>query len=166
MNHLDIVLIIVLLVGFTAGYYKGLIKQLSFGAGIALGLLQAILFYPQVAQQIEEKTQWHSWICVVLAFVGIIVITVLIFKLASLILRGLLKFVHLEFIDKILGALLGCFVALLLTIGLSEVVSAIAPKTPIFGSTSQNESYLYKQLKNTTKLLLVEVKEEIDEKAK
>ena len=77
MNHLDIVLIIVLLVGFTAGYYKGLIKQLSFGAGIALGLLQAILFYPQVAQQIEEKTQWHSWICVVLAFVGIIMITVL-----------------------------------------------------------------------------------------
>ncbi len=166
MNPLDIVLILTLLVGFAIGYNKGLIKQLSFGAGIAIGLLQAMLFHSDAAQYIEKYTLWHSWICTVVAFAGIIVITILLFKLISWILKGILKFIHLEFIDKIFGALLGCFIATLLIIGVAEVTTAVTPNTPIFGKTEQENSLLYRQLKKTTKLLLVEVKEEIDEKAK
>lgn len=166
MNYLDIVLVLVLIAGFAIGYYKGLIKQLSFGAGIALGLLQAILFHTQVALHIERVTMWQSWICTALAFAGIIVVTVLIFRLLSWILRGILKFMHLEFVDKTLGALLGCFVTALLLIGVAEVTVAVLPDAPVLGKTSQNSSLLYKQLKKTTKSLLGEVKEEIDEKAK
>ena len=54
MNTLDIVLLVVAGIGMLFGLKSGLIKQLSFGAGIAIGLLQATIFYPKAAAWLQE----------------------------------------------------------------------------------------------------------------
>ena len=47
MNTLDTVLLVAAGIGILFGLKSGLIKQLSFGASVAIGLLQATIFYPR-----------------------------------------------------------------------------------------------------------------------
>ena len=72
MNTLDIVLLVAAGIGMLFGLKSGLVKQLSFGAGVAIGLLQATIFYPRTAAWLEEITGWDSLICTVLGFVLIV----------------------------------------------------------------------------------------------
>ena len=51
MNTLDIILLVAVGIGALFGLISGLVKQLSFGAGIAIGLLQATIFYPRAADR-------------------------------------------------------------------------------------------------------------------
>ena len=56
MSTLDIIFTVVLGIGFIVGWYKGIITQLSLGAGIIIGLLQAILFYQAAGTTIQRFT--------------------------------------------------------------------------------------------------------------
>ncbi|MBQ8270717.1 MAG: CvpA family protein [Bacteroidaceae bacterium] len=160
MNTLDIALTIIILAGFIYGYFKGLIKQLSFGAGIILGLLQAVMFYPAAAVWIKSHTQWNDWIAIPAAFIAILVCTIIIFKLAGIILAGILKLCHLSFIDNALGSIFSTIVATFLFVGGVELVEYIAPNK-YTGETSQKESLLYKHTKILTSLIIVEAEKNI-----
>lgn len=159
MNNLDIILIVALFIGFAIGYFKGLISQLTFGAGIIIGLLQAIFFYPVVAQKIAEATAWNEVLCKVLAFIGIIIAVVLVFKIIGWLLSTLLKAICLGFIDKILGALFSMLVAALLVVGATNAISSLIPDIDMFSKTTQQQTVLYKHVQNATFAIIGEVKE-------
>ncbi len=161
MNTLDIALVIITVVGFAYGYFKGLIKQLSFGAGIALGLLQAVLFYPTVTVWIKEYTQWADWIAVPAAFIAILVCVVLLFKVAGAILAGILNFCHLSFIDSILGAAFSTLVGMFIFVGAVALTENIMPDNRYTGKTSQEQSLLYKHTKILTSLIIDEAEKKI-----
>lgn len=164
MNNLDIVLIVALIIGFAIGYFKGLISQLSFGVGIVIGLLQAVLFYAPVAQRIQSATGWESIVCTAAAFIGIILAVILLFKIAGWIVSALLKAIHLAFIDRILGAVLSTIIAILLVVGITNAGNAIMPEIKLFSRTTQKESMLYNKVQNITLSILGELKKDIDEK--
>lgn len=164
MNNLDIVLIVALIIGFAIGYFKGLISQLSFGVGIVIGLLQAVLFYAPVAQRIQSATGWESIVCTAAAFIGIILAVILLFKIAGWIVSALLKAIHLAFMDRILGAVLSTVIAILLVVGITNVGNAIMPEIKLFSRTTQKESMLYNKVQNITLSILGELKKDIDEK--
>ena len=161
MNTLDIALAAVVLIGFIYGYCKGIIKQLSFGAGIALGLLQAVLFYPTVTVWIKDYTQWANWVAIPAAFVAILVCVVILFKVAGVILAGILKWCHLAFIDRILGAVFSAFVATLIFVGAVTLSENIMPENRYTGETTQKESLLYKHTKILTSLIIDEAEKKI-----
>ncbi|MBR5334784.1 MAG: CvpA family protein [Bacteroidaceae bacterium] len=164
MNNLDIVLIVALIIGFAIGYFKGLISQLSFGVGIVIGLLQAVLFYAPVAQRIQSATGWESIVCTAAAFIGIILAVILLFKIAGWIVSALLKAIHLAFMDRILGAVLSTVIAILLVVGITNAGNAIMPEIKLFSRTTQKESMLYNKVQNITLSILGELKKDIDEK--
>lgn len=164
MNNLDIVLIVALIIGFAIGYFKGLISQLSFGVGIVIGLLQAVLFYAPVAQRIQSATGWESIVCTAAAFIGIILAVILLFKIAGWIVSALLKAIHLAFIDRILGAVLSTVIAILLVVGITNAGNAIMPEIKLFSRTTQKESMLFNKVQNITLSILGELKKDIDEK--
>lgn len=164
MNNLDIVLIVALIIGFAIGYFKGLISQLSFGVGIVIGLLQAMLFYAPVAQRIQSATGWESIVCTAAAFIGIILAVILLFKIAGWIVSALLKAIHLAFMDRILGAVLSTVIAILLVVGITNAGNAIMPEIKLFSRTTQKESMLYNKVQNITLSILGELKKDIDEK--
>lgn len=164
MNNLDIILVVAIVVGFAIGYFKGLISQLSFGAGMIIGLLQSVLFYPALSAKINELTGWDSLICSPLAFVAIILVVVLAFKIVGWLLSALLKAVCLGFVDRISGALFSTAVAVLLVIGVTNAALTLMPNVKLFDKTTQNQSLLYKHVQDKTLSILGEVKEEIDER--
>ncbi len=160
MNILDITLIISLLVGFAYGYFKGLIKQLSFGAGIALGLLQAVMYNHIVAAWIKSHTQWEDWLTIPIAFIIILVCTIIIFKLVGFILAGILKLCHLSFIDNALGAIFSTTIATFLFVGSVELIEYIAPNK-YTDKTSQKNSLFFKQTQILTSLIINEAEKNI-----
>ncbi len=161
MNTLDIALVLALLIGFGYGYFKGIIKQLSFGAGIALGLLQAVLFYPTVAGWIKGYTQWADWIAIPAGFLAILISTIIIFKIAGVILSGILSLCHLKFIDGILGAIFSTIVAMFIFVGAVTLSEDIIPDNRYTGKTSQEQSLFYKHTQILTSLIIDEAEKKI-----
>lgn len=164
MNNLDILLVAAIVIGFITGYFKGLISQLSTGAGIVIGIMQAILFYTTISEKIMSATGWSHFACNLLAFVGIIIIAVLIFKIAGWLISALLKVIHLNFINKILGALFSTCIAILLVVGATISTQSLLPGVEMFGKESQSKSKIYKYAQDATLSALGEVKKEINEK--
>ena len=126
MNTLDTIFVVAVGLGFVIGCCKGIISQLSFGAGIIIGLLQAILFYRPVGIKVSQYTGWESMVCNIVAFVLVIVLVMLVFKLISL-----------GFIDRILGGLFTGAITALLFVGVVLLVGMIDENIALFGKTSQ-----------------------------
>lgn len=164
MNYLDIVLIVALVIGFAIGYFKGLVSQISFGAGVVIGLLQAVLFYAPVSERIQDATDWENVICSIIAFIGIILAVIVIFKIAGWLISALLKAIHLGILDRILGALFSTVIAMLLVVGITNAANTVMPELELFSRTTQKHSMLYNKVQDITLSILGEVKNEIDEK--
>lgn len=163
MNNLDIILLIATLIGFVFGYIKGLISQLTFGMGVVIGLLQAVLFYPAVAGKILAWTGWNDMLCNVLSFISIILVIVLIFKIFGWLIAKTLEAINLGFIDRTLGALFSTVIAILLVIGAVNSARSLMPQVKMFDKTTENQSMLYKHVQDVTLSILGDMKKEIDE---
>lgn len=161
MNILDYILAAAIATGFIYGYCKGIIKQLTFGAGIILGLLQAVLYYPTVAGWIQSYTNWADWITTPAAFAGIIICAVIVLKVAGVILAGILKLVHLQFIDRAIGAIFSTIIAIMLFVGAVTLSNDIAPDNRYTGKTTQKESLLYNYAQGFTFLIIDEADKKI-----
>ena len=162
MSTLDIVLLVAVGIGILYGLKSGLVKQLSFGAGIVIGLLQATIFYPKTAAWLQGLTSWDNLICTILGFIIIFVATTIIINLAGLILRWLLKAILLGWLDRILGAVFSTIIAMGVVVLGVNISESIAPDNKITCKTSQEETLLYKKVAEVT-LLIIEEAKKIDE---
>ena len=163
MNTLDIVLLVAIGIGILVGLTSGLVKQLSFGAGIVISLFQATIFYPQAAAWLQRLTEWNSIICTILGFIIVFFATTLIINVIGLLLRWLLKAILLGWLDRTLGAILSAVIAMGLVVLGVNISESIVPDNKITGKTSQEESLLYKKVAEVTFLIIEEAKK-IDEK--
>lgn len=154
MNTLDIILLIVATIGFAYGYFKGIIKQLTLGAGIIIGLLLAMLYYPAGSEIVKGWTNLQDWLCIPIAFAAILICSVLLLKVIGVLLSGLLKLIHLGFIDSIVGAVFSTIIGIMLFVGAVNLTSSISPDNKYTGKTSQEESLLYKHTKVFTSLII------------
>lgn len=161
MNILDIILLVAIGVGFIYGYCKGLIKQLTFGISIALGIILAILHYPVAAEYIKGLTGWIDWLCIPAGFVAIFICVIITLKVTGVVLSGILKLVHLAFIDRTLGAVFSTIIAIFICTGLINIVTTIAPDNKYTNETTQKESLLYKHMNIFTSLIIDEAEKKI-----
>lgn len=164
MNTLDLIFLVVVLIGFAIGCYKGIVEQLTLGAGIVIGLLQAILFYAVFGEQLHEWTGWDLWICCVLGFVAIFALIVAIFNVLASVIRWLFKLALLGTVDRILGGLLTALITVFLFVGAVSLISSLDEENGLFGRTQQENSTLYKPMRRFSISFLNEVKKEINEK--
>ena len=164
MNTLDTVLLVAAGIGMLFGLKLGLIKQSSFGASVAIGLLQATIFYPKTAAWLQELTQWENLICTILGFIIIFVATTMIINLAGIILRWLLKAILLGWLDRILGAVFSAIIAMGIVVLGVNIHESNFPDNKITSKTSQAESLLYKEVAEVTFLVIEEAKKIDEEK--
>ncbi len=164
MNTLDIIFAAVVVIGFAIGCYKGIIKQLTLGAGIVIGLLQAILFYQSLGSKLVEWTGWNSVICYLLAGVLIFAIIVGAFQLIGSVIRWFFRLILLGFADRLLGGLLSAVITVLLFVGVVSVINKIDNTNVLFGRTSQENSMLYKPMRKLSVAFIDEMKKGIHEK--
>lgn len=159
MNLLDIILIIAIVLGLWYGYKRGIISQLSFGAGIAFALLQTSTFLPAIATFVDDVTKLGATVSMVVGFILLLVVSIYAFKLLAKLLTNLLEAMSLNFINQILGAIFSAYIALLLVSTIVNVTgSYISPENSITGRTAQRESLFYKKSLETTSSIIDEVR--------
>lgn len=161
MNTLDIILLVVAGVGMIYGLKTGLVKQLTLGAGIVVGLLQATIFYQQAGDYIRELSGWSDWICYALGFIAILLAVTIVINVVGLLLRWLLRIILLGWVDRILGALFSTLVGIAIVVFGVKISNNFFPENDITGQTSQEESLLYKEVAEITLTIIDEVKDEV-----
>ena len=164
MNTLDIILLVAVGIGALFGLISGLVKQLSFGAGVIIGLLQATIFYPRAAAMLQGYTGWSELLCTIAGFAAVFIAVALIINITGVILRWLLKAILLGWLDRILGAIFSAIVAMgILVLGVN-ICESVMPDNSIVSKTSQEESLLYKKVAEVTFLVIEEAKKIDEEK--
>ena len=161
MNTLDIILLAATGIGMIYGFKTGLVKQLTLGAGVIIGLLQATIFYQQAGIWINELSGWDSWICNSLGFLAILLAIAIAVNFIGLLLRWLLRIILLGWIDRILGAVFSIFIAIIIVAFGVKISNSLFPDNKITGQTSQEDSLLYKEVAEITFTIIEEVKEEV-----
>ena len=166
MNTLDIILLATAGISMIYGLKTGLVKQLTLGAGVIIGLLQATVFYQLAGNWINGISGWDTWICNALGFIAILLAVAIVINLVGTVLRWLLKIILLGWIDRILGALFSILVAIVLIAFGVKISNYIFPNNDITGLESQEESVIYKEVAKITFTIIDEVKEEVKDEMK
>ena len=161
MNTLDIILLAVAGISMIFGLKTGLVKQLTLGAGIIIGLLQATIFYQQAGIWVNELSGWDIWICNAIGFIVILLAVAAVINIVGVLLRWLLKIILLGWIDRILGAVFSIFIGMVFVAFGVKISNNLFPENEITGQTSQEESMLYKKVAEITFTIIEEVKEEV-----
>ena len=164
MNILDIILLIAICAGALFGIRKGIVRQLSAGVGIAVGLLQASIFYNRIAGWLQGITDWDYLACAILGFIIVFIIVAAIINIAGIIVKTLLKIVLLGWLDRTLGAIFSVIVAIGIVILGVNISEGLVPDNEVTGKTSQEESLLYKNCAEVTFLVIEEAKKIDEEK--
>ena len=161
MNTLDIILLAAAGIGMIYGLKAGLVKQLTLGAGIIIGLLQATIFYQQAGDEINRLSGWDAWICSALGFIAILLAVTAVINIVGLLLRWLLKVILLGWVDRILGAVFSTFVGIAIVAFGVKISNNLFPQNDITGDKSQKESLIYKEVADITFTIIEEMKEEV-----
>ena len=161
MNLLDVLLLVMIVIGSIIGYKVGAVKQISFGAGIGIGLLQALVLYPRVGAWILDKTGWNEVFCETLAFTFILGIVIVIVHFAGKLVSGILDAIHLRAVERVIGALFFTYIAALLLAAIVHISDRFAPDNMVLGKTSQRESLLYKEIVGRSIWVIEEAKKEL-----
>jgi membrane protein required for colicin V production len=108
MHWLDITILIVLGIGAVFGFWSGLLWQIARVVSLCLSLYLAIAFNSPMAEWLA--TQWKDTspaVCRIAGFVVIFLVVYVVLYLFTQLLHETIKASKLEFVDRVLGALLG-----------------------------------------------------------
>ncbi len=157
MNLLDIILIAAVAIGGIVGYRLGLVKQLSFGAGLAIGLFQAIHSYPDVGKWVNDATGWEEGACYTAGFILILLAITSIVYLLGVVFSKIIRIICLGMADRILGTIFAIYFSMTTMAAIVDITGRIDPHNPVTGETSQEDSVLYKKIVGTTFSVIEEV---------
>ena len=105
-NGLDIIFLVVFAAGAFRGWVNGLLKEVLGLIGVFLGLYVAYLLYEQVGHLLAPHIGCSPTVGGIVAFFLIWLGVPIILGLLGSLLTGLLKFIGLEGVNKLGGALL------------------------------------------------------------
>ncbi len=132
---LDGIILAILLGAFLAGYRKGIIYMIFFFLGLLLGIIAALKFSTVTAGYLLEwfhvGEKWLPILSLAVTFLG----TFLLVRFVAAFLERILKTIHLNFINKLVGGALGAGIGFLCLSVLVWYISGFG-----FISTHQQES--------------------------
>jgi len=101
---LDILIIIILILGFLQGLKIGFIRSASGFLGVILGIFLANRFYPELSKNFGDTR-----IIRVISFIIIFLLVFFIFKFLGRVISEVFKVLFLSWLDKLVGAFWGIF---------------------------------------------------------
>jgi membrane protein required for colicin V production len=130
----DLVMLGILAAAAVLGYFKGMVWQLAWIAGIAVSAAVALRFGGPLAPFFGSQAPWNRLV----AMLALYVVTSLAVWLLFSVISGLIKTVQLSSFDHQLGLLLGLTKGLLLCIVVTFFAVTLAPgyRDQIIGSRS------------------------------
>ncbi len=119
----DLVMIGLLAVAALLGYFKGMVWQLAWIAGIVASSFVALRFAPQFAHLFGQQEPWNRFLAMLALYVGTSLVVWILFRLVS----GFINAIHLSAFDHQLGLLLGLAKGALLCIVVTFFAVTLAP---------------------------------------
>jgi membrane protein required for colicin V production len=119
----DLVMIGILAVAALLGYFKGMVWQLAWIAGIVASSFVALRFAPQFAHLFGQQAPWNKFLAMLALYVGTSLAVWILFRLVS----GFINAIHLSAFDHQLGLLLGLAKGALLCIVVTFFAVTLAP---------------------------------------
>ena len=163
MEVIDIIILILIGVGVIQGLMKGSMKELASVVGFVAGLLLARALFGTVAEQLAPALGTSITIAQILSFILIWVAVPIGCSLVASVLTKALEVVHLGWLNRLAGAMLGAVKMMLLAgIGI-YVLEYIDPKSEMVSKTTKKASVLYTPMKELVDQCLPVVKDVTDD---
>ena len=152
----DLVMLGILAVAALLGYFKGMVWQLAWIAGIVASSFVALRFSGQLAPFFGQQAPWNRFTAMLALYAATSIVVWLVFRVIS----GAINAIHLSAFDHQLGLLLGLAKGALLCIVITFFAVTLAPayRDQIVGSRSgrlvaelivRADTYLPKELHDT-----------------
>ncbi|MFC1835387.1 CvpA family protein [Thermodesulfobacteriota bacterium] len=106
-NFVDLIIIGTLVVTLILGIWKGFVRSLTALAALVFGVILAVRYYPTVEPYLGKITTLDKQISMILSMVLIFIVVQIVFVLIRKGLDTLMDVTHLNWIDRILGAVMG-----------------------------------------------------------
>ena len=163
MEVIDIIILILIGVGVIQGLMKGSMKELASVVGFVAGLLLARALFGTVAEQLAPALGTSITVAQILSFILIWVAVPIGCSLVASVLTKALEVVHLGWLNRLAGAMLGAVKMMLLAgIGI-YVLEYIDPKSEMVSKTTKKASVLYTPMKELVNQCLPVVKDVTDD---
>lgn len=154
---MDLLIYIVLIVGAVIGFKQGAFKQVAHFLGVAVGLLIAATLYHQFGDFLADKTGASIGFGRLIAFVLIVIIVPLALGWIAAFLTEFFKKLKLNFLNRIIGALVGvvCY-AVILSVALN-LFDFIASNAGFKPQKLGERTDLYYQMKHATQVVIPDI---------
>lgn len=143
MTTIDLIVIVLVGIGLVIGMMKGFVKQFASIVGLVAGLLVARALFSTVADKLAPALGTSTTIAQILAFVLICVVVPLLFTLVASLLSKALDRLHLGWLNRLFGGVLGAL-KYIIVIGLViHVFEYIDPRNEIMDKSTKEDSVFY-----------------------
>lgn len=138
MGTIDIIIIVILAIGFVRGLKNGFARELGGIISIILGIYLAMNFAGKTIELFDIKSNYAYEIGFAITLIAVIIGVALLSKIIT----NLLKMVSLDGVNKIFGGLLSVITYILVMSILLEILASFNSKSQLFGIDFYNDSFM------------------------
>ena len=161
MQPIDIIISVLLIVGFIGGLRDGIVKQVVGLAGLICGLLIGRECYMSVGEWLTSAFGLSVRTAHITAFVLILVIVPLLFNLVGWLISKFLSVIKLGWINRLLGGVVGTL-KFVIFVGIAIIGIEFFDQSNTIVSKEQKEaSVLYNPIHKTTGIFFGHIKQEL-----
>jgi membrane protein required for colicin V production len=167
-NPIDLFIMGTLLITFVLGLWKGFLRSLSALAGLVVGVIAALKYYPMVEPYLKKISSLDPHISAALSMIVIFVLVQAVFILIRKALEALLSVTRLGWLDRIFGSAMGVAAGLLIVASAVQVLLIVLPEwptvkaarlvQPVNGLTEKALAYVPKQAREQLQALITKWK--------
>ena len=161
MQTLDIIISVLLVVGLVIGLREGLVKQAAGLAGAIGGLLLGRMFYMPVGEWLTSAFGMSVEAARVTAFILILIVVPLLCSLLAWCICKLLRAVSLNWVNRLLGGLVGVLKFALLAGAIIAGIELFDSHNILVSEEKKEASVLYYPIRDVTGIFFDGIKAEL-----
>ena len=159
----DIILGIILLIGFYAGFKKGLFVALASLVGLIAGVYGALYFSDYAAEHISKWFDWSEQNTQLAAFAVTFIVIIFVVSMVGKLLTKVANFAMLGIINKLLGGVFSLLTyALIISVLFMFINASSGLSGYVISEEKKKESRLYAPVASIAPLILPHILKEVD----
>lgn len=163
MNVIDIILGVILLLGFVRGFQKGFIIELAGIIALLAGIFGGIEYGYKAEIYLEKWTDWSSSTIEIAGFFIVFITILILVSIIAQILTTLLNSIALGLFNRIFGAVFGVIKTGLFIFILLLIFDHINGNGRFISETKLEDSVVVTTIRELSSTLLPSLKELLDE---
>lgn len=161
MQTIDIIICVLLVIGLISGLRDGLVKQIAGLAGLIGGLLLGRMFYTPVGEWLATAFGMSEEASRVVAFIVMLLVVPLLFSLLGWLVEKLLRAVSLNWVNRLLGGLVGILKFALFAGVIITGIEFFDPRNMLLAEEKKEASALYYPLRDVTGIFFDGLRQEL-----